>query len=64
MVPQIRRNHFRDKPRFKGSYYIEEFFYSDKDYKRVDAVMKNYGCNNYTLYDFIDKCIHNFVAKS
>lgn len=36
-------------------------YYSDKDYKRIDAVMKNYGCNDYTLHASIDECINIFA---
>lgn len=35
-------------------------YYSDKDYKRIDTVMKNYRCNNYTLHSSIDECIRGF----
>lgn len=38
-------------------------YYSDKDYKRIDAVMKNHRCNNYTLHFLIDECISVFESK-
>lgn len=34
-------------------------YYSDKDKKRIEAVMKNYGCGCYTLYPQIDQCMKN-----
>lgn len=36
-------------------------YYSDKDYKKINAIMKNYGCKNYSLHDSIEKCINVFV---
>jgi len=39
------------------------FYYSDKDYRKIDTIMKNYGCNNYTLYNSIDECIGDFAKQ-
>lgn len=49
-------NFHRDMP--GAEWHIS--YYSDKDYKRIEAVMKEYGCNNYTLYSSIDECISVF----
>lgn len=39
-------------------------YYSDKDYKRINAVMKNYNCKNYTLHASIDECLSAFHKSS
>mgnify|MGYP002623322547 CR=1 FL=1 len=35
-------------------------YYSDDDKKRIESVMKSFGCADYTLYDSIDECIKEF----
>ena len=32
-------------------------YYSEKDRKRIESVMKGMGCRNYRLYNSIDECI-------
>lgn len=36
-------------------------YYSEKDKKRIEAVMKNFGCNQYTLYPKIEQCMKNLT---
>lgn len=35
-------------------------YYSDKDRKQIENVMKRAGCDNYVLYQGIDECIRAF----
>lgn len=38
-------------------------YYSDKDYKRIDEVMKNFRCNHYTLHASVEECISVFAKR-
>lgn len=38
-------------------------YFSDKDKKKIEVCMSNFGCRNYILYNSIDECIKKFELK-
>ena len=39
-------------------------YHNEEDYKRIDAVMRSYGCENYKLYPDIEQCIETFKLEA
>ena len=39
-------------------------YHNEEDYKRIDAVMRSYGCANYKLYPDIEQCIETFKLEA
>lgn len=58
-------NLFEEKPATSSAgakWHIS--YFSEKDKKRIEEVMKNYGCGSYTLYSQIDQCIEKLDLKN
>lgn len=58
-------NLFEEKPATSSAgakWHIS--YFSEKDKKRMEEVMKNYGCGSYTLYPQIDQCIEKLDLKN
>lgn len=63
LLPYI--NLFEEKPATSSAgakWHIS--YFSEKDKKRIEEVMKNYGCGSYTLYPQIDQCIEKLDLKN
>lgn len=39
-------------------------YHNEEDYKRIDAVMRSYVCENYKLYPDIEQCIETFKLEA
>lgn len=39
-------------------------YHNEEDYRRIDAVMRSYGCENYKLYPDIEQCIETFKLEA
>ena len=38
-------------------------YFSENHRKRIDSVMKDFGCSKYTLHPSIDECIMNYKKR-
>lgn len=55
-------NENRIVKKLKGAEWHISYF-NEKDKEKIEKVMSEFGCQNYTLYNSIDKCIEKFKIK-